>query len=156
MINRLSQSVFSNPINTQVVPLFGRQKYVDEYKSFVQTNLMNSTLDRDAFLLIQKLNDTETPLSKADRQMGKRAPHEKLSLFIGKGDLGQFFPGIKAFNKELRQILVKAGKIPKFVTWLSPRSYKLDEKHQSMSVEEAKYRLSDLRKAVIEVVNSQG
>ncbi len=123
--------------------------YTAQYMEFIRDKVLATPLDTAAFQLIDDVRWQEPGKKK-----GRLKLHDQLSLFLTRPDFQPLFPGINAFVKELRQLLVAAGKIPGFVILIKGTSYRLDEAHRAMPATEADTRLDSLRVAVAQTIRS--
>ncbi len=133
-----------------VRPRFGiaTEEYKAFYTQFLEKHVLVDKLNTDAFFFIDQLRRKEP--NKKHRRL---ALHDQLSIFLTKGEFQPLFKGLDTFVKELRQLLVAAGKIPKFVQWIpfKGRPYRLDAEHKNMSQDEAKNRLDSIRVVIVEM-----
>jgi hypothetical protein len=122
------------------------------YRDFLQQKVLINPLNTDAFFLIDQLRRNEP-----HKKRGRLALHDQLSIYLTQGDFKPLFSGLDTFVKELRQLLVVAGKIPWFVPWIpiKGRPYHLDAEHKTMAKEEAKNRLDSIRVVIIEQANQR-
>lgn len=109
--------------------------------------LTQNPLDKAAFLMTDTVRVTENQRQARTKVRKRLKPHDEFSAFLA-DSMADYFPGVAAFVRELRQDLVAAGKIPTFVTWMSPKKYGLDQAHQRLTPEQANERLKAIRTAV--------